>query len=139
MRTCYTDDVISSTHAQALKCAGDLTIVMSNLVQCFFCQSFKGTTFAAVVRHIGSVHSHDPGFSISCGIKDCPRRSTRPYNFASYKKHLYRHHPDVLNQTIHPAAADNDRTQDGDPKLHPTDPCDDISDPPELDANSLQV
>ena len=53
-------------------------------------------------------------------------------------KHLYRHHPDVLNQTIHPAAADNDRTQDDDPELHPNDPCDDISDPPELDANSLQ-
>ena len=101
---------------------------MSNLVQCFFCQSFKGTTFAAVVRHIGSVHSHEPGFSIPCGIKDSPRRSTRSYNFASYKKHLYWHHPEVLNETIHPAAA-NDRTRDGDPELHPINPCDDISDP----------
>lgn len=51
---------------------------------------------------------------------------------------MYRHHPDVLSQTIHPAAADNDRTQDGDPELHPSDPYEDISDPPELDANSRQ-
>ena len=110
--------------------------VTSNLVQCFLCQSFKGTTFAAVVRHIGSVHAHEPEFSISCGIKDCPRRSTRPYNnFASYKKHLYQHHPDVLNHTIHPVVADSNGAQDGDPELHP---CDDISDPPEIDVNGLQ-
>ena len=71
---------------------------MSNLATCFFCQSFKGTTFAAVVRHIGSVHIHEPGFSISCGVEGCPQRSTRPYeNFASYKKHLYRHHPEIFN------------------------------------------
>ena len=113
--------------------------VMSNLVQCFLCQSFKGTTFAAVVRHIGSVHAHEPGSSISCGIKDCPRRSTRPYdNFASYKKHLYRHHPDVLNHTIQPLVADSDGVQDADPELHQIYPCDDISDPPVLDVNGLQ-
>ena len=105
----------------AQKHAWDLMIktVMSNLVQCFLCQSFKGTTFAAVVRHIGSVHAHEPGFSISCGIKDFPRRSTRPYNnLASYKKHLYWHHPDVLNHTIQPLVADSDGVQDADPELH---------------------
>ena len=148
MLTCYNNDVMGSAHAhmptqarivrKSREILLKITIVMSNLVQCFFCQSFKGTTFAAVVRHIGSVHSHEPGFSISCGIKDCPRRSTRPYNnFASYKKHLYRHHPDVLNQTIHPAVAENDETQNADPELHPINPCDDISDPSEH-GNGLQ-
>ena len=75
---------------------------MSDLVNCFLCQSFRGSTFADVVRHIGTVHAFEPGFSVVCGILGCPRRSTQPYtNFASYKKHLYRHHPELLKGYYH--------------------------------------
>ena len=62
---------------------------------CFLCQTFRSSTFAAVVHHIGAVHAFEPSFNISCGIDGCPRH---PYNnFVSYKKHLYRHHPEVLS------------------------------------------
>ena len=47
----------------------------------------------AVLRHIGAIHAHEPGFHVVCGIKGCPRTYT---NYYSYRKHLRRkHHSDL--------------------------------------------
>ena len=41
------------------------------------------------MRHMGTVHSHDPHFHVCCGVHGCPRTYT---NFESFRKHLYRRH-----------------------------------------------
>ena len=41
----------------------------------------------------GSCHSHDPNFHVQCGINNC----TRSYeNHASFRHHLKRKHPEVV-------------------------------------------
>lgn len=50
-------------------------------------------SMASVLRHIGSVHSFEPNFHVSCGINDCPRTYE---NYHSFRKHLNRHHPECL-------------------------------------------
>lgn len=62
---------------------------MSDRKLCWICYRFAAPTLKAVIRHIGSVHSFDPGFRICCGIQECPRIYT---NWNSFRKHLYRKH-----------------------------------------------
>ena len=59
-----------------------------HLQKCFLCDSF-----ADVTRHIGVVHSHEPGFSVVCGIDGCVASYDK---FSSYKKHLYRKYAKVI-------------------------------------------
>ena len=56
---------------------------------CTICHRFSSKSSKVVLRHIGSVHSYEPGFSITCGIKGCARVYT---NFRSFQKHLQRKH-----------------------------------------------
>ena len=65
-------------------------------ISCFLCSYFAGNSFSDVVRHIGSVHSHDPDFNITCGLDGCRKNYKK---FGSYKVHLYRHHYDKLLPT----------------------------------------
>ena len=55
------------------------------VVLCWLC--FK--VAAPTLKHIGTIHSCEPNFSITCGVHSCPRRYS---NFFSFKKHLYRKH-----------------------------------------------
>ena len=52
---------------------------------CSLCHSFSSHSMASVLRHIGAVHAHEPGFHIVCGIDGCPRTYR---NYHSYRKHL---------------------------------------------------
>lgn len=43
---------------------------------------------------MGTVHAHDPTFSVRCSVGDCPRVYS---NYHSYKKHIYKKHREVLD------------------------------------------
>lgn len=60
---------------------------------CSLCNRFRGSNFAAVLRHIGNTHRFDPGFFISCGLRFCPATYT---NYESFRSHVYRKHRDEL-------------------------------------------
>ena len=48
-----------------------------------------------VLRHIGSVHSHEADFKLTCGIDGCPRTYS---NFRSFQKHIRRVHVAALDE-----------------------------------------
>ena len=58
---------------------------------CSLCYNFTSSSMNAVLRHIGAVHAHLPGFRVVCGINGCPRTYT---NYYSYRKHIRRKHSD---------------------------------------------
>lgn len=60
---------------------------------CSMCYRFTGVNMSQVLRHIGTVHSHQPGFRVVCGIRGCPRTYN---NYWSFRKHLRRKHEDTL-------------------------------------------
>ncbi len=60
---------------------------------CPLCEWFGGVSMKRVMCHIGALHAHEAGFHICCGIAGCPRTYKI---FASFQKHLYRIHRDVL-------------------------------------------
>lgn len=64
-----------------------------DLYTCSHCYRFHALKMSSILRHIGRVHSHDPGFDMVCGIDDCPRTFKKYYSF---RKHLHRKHPDIL-------------------------------------------
>ena len=68
----------------------------TGMQKCFLCSSFAASSFSDVVRHIGFIHSHEPNFTVVCGINGCVRSY---HQFSSYKKHLYRNDPEVLRTT----------------------------------------
>ena len=61
---------------------------------CKICNNFASRYYSKVLRHIGLVHSFDPGFTITCGVDGCPKTFTK-YN--SFRKHILRHHREVLS------------------------------------------
>lgn len=61
--------------------------------RCPLCNFFATHSVKGVIRHIGSVHSHEANFSITCGLQSCPRSYV---NFHSYKRHVYKKHRDIL-------------------------------------------
>ena len=63
---------------------------------CTICHKFASPTLKCVMRHIGSVHSHEPYFKVTCGISGCPRTYV---NFRSFQKHIRRVHVAELNET----------------------------------------
>ena len=73
--------------------------------KCLLCSSFTSTTYKGVLRHLGSVHTHDAGFHVVCVCADCPRRCNK---FHSYKTHLYRKHREMLVDSVKPADAEDD-------------------------------
>ena len=62
---------------------------------CSICNLFGGNTYAAVLRHIGEIHRHDPGLVIRCGINHCPQTYS---NYESFRSHVYRKHRDALHR-----------------------------------------
>ena len=50
---------------------------------------FAAESFLPVLRHIGSCHSFNPGFAITCEIGGCQATYRK---FSSYKSHVYRKH-----------------------------------------------
>lgn len=63
---------------------------------CTICNLFGGNNFAAVLRHIGTIHRYDPGLVIRCGIDRCPQTYSK---FESYRSHIYRKHKYLLHST----------------------------------------
>ena len=58
------------------------------------CYNFTAANMSAILRHfIGTVHSHQAGFRVVCGIRDCPRTYD---NYHSFRKHLCRKHMETL-------------------------------------------
>ncbi len=45
-----------------------------------------------VLSYIGSVHSYDPNFCVTCGIENCTRTYTK---YDSFRKHIQRSHPNA--------------------------------------------
>lgn len=52
---------------------------------CSLCHTFSAKSMSTVLRHIGSVHAHEPNFHIVCGVNGCSRAY---YNYHSFRKHL---------------------------------------------------
>ena len=52
---------------------------------CSICYHYSAPSFRSVLRHVGSVHSWDPNFNITCGIQGCPRVYT---SYRPYRRHI---------------------------------------------------
>ena len=63
---------------------------------CTVCYKYATRTLKSVLRHIGAVHSFEPGFSITCGVGGCARSYT---NYRSFRKHLLRQHEADMART----------------------------------------
>ena len=97
---------------------------------CTICNRFASSTLKRVLRHIGSVHSFEPGFQVTCGIEGC----TRTYsNFRSFQKHLARNHETALNRVEDSSPAPRPQVQRD---VHESDD-DDTLDP--IDANDCST
>ena len=64
------------------------------------CNKFTAVDLRAVLRHIGSVHSFEPGFLITCGVSGCARTY---HNFRSFQKHVSK---DVLDKALQQSCED---------------------------------
>ena len=69
-------------------------MAVSRRSTCPVCYRFSAPTFRSVLTHIGSVHSWEPNFSLTCGIEGCPRIYT---SYRSYRKHLLLKHAEFMN------------------------------------------
>lgn len=64
--------------------------------KCTICHRFASPHLQGVLQHIGSVHSFEPGFKVTCGISGCSRTYG---NFRSFQKHIRRRHVAVLDES----------------------------------------
>lgn len=69
---------------------------------CTICYRYATRTLKSVLRHIGAVHSFEPGFSITCGVRGCARTYK---NFRSFRKHLLRQHEADMERTSNTSSA----------------------------------
>lgn len=83
---------------------------------CTICRRFAYPNLQGVIRHIGSVHSHEPDFKVTCGIGGCPRTYL---NFRSFQKHIRRVHVTVLEEDEANSLADPPQSNTGDVNLGP--------------------
>ena len=80
---------------------------------CWICYKVASPTLKGVVRHMATVHAHDPRFFVCYGIQGCARTYS---NFFSFMKHLYRKHresldmsgPYVRNSSFHGSSEDDE-------------------------------
>ena len=56
---------------------------------CWICYRAAAPTLKGILRHMASVHAHDPRFHVVCGVEGCSRTYC---NFYSFKRHMYRKH-----------------------------------------------
>ena len=52
-----------------IKCHRDMLVV----AKCRLCNWFAVKLFKVVVRHMGTVHAHDPSVHVSCAAGGCPQ------------------------------------------------------------------
>ena len=57
--------------------------------------SFRTLSVPGVLSHLRCVHSHDPHFLVTCGLKGC---ATTSRSFSALYSHIYRKHPDVITR-----------------------------------------
>lgn len=73
---------------------------------CSVCYAFSAPNYQSVIRHIGSVHSWEPHFRITCGVDGCPRSYS---SYRSFRKHIMDKHQEILSDgNTEPAPADED-------------------------------
>ena len=77
---------------------------------CSLCSHFTSTTMSGVLRHIGSVHAYEPNFHLVCGIEGCP---CTYQNYHSFRKHLRRHHAEVLGSSLSNSTQEDDTESQG--------------------------
>lgn len=61
------------------------------------CSHLLFQSFKKLLAHMRRTHSHDPNFLVTCGRPGC--RKTYKI-FASFESHIYRNHPELLEETI---------------------------------------
>ncbi len=71
-------------------------------ITCPICHTFAARNLKGIVRHIGSIHAFEPGFSVVCGLGSCPRTYR---NYHGYRKHLYQKHPHFMQVTTKSSTA----------------------------------
>lgn len=61
------------------------------------CSHLLFQSFKKLLAHMRRTHSHDPNFLVTCGRPGC----CKTYKiFASFESHIYRNHPELLEETI---------------------------------------
>lgn len=78
---------------------------------CPICKDFARNSYVGILRHIGQVHSHRPGFSVQCGLgrSKCPATYK---NFQSFRSHVYKKHRDDL--FLYDQVSGHDENEGGD-------------------------
>ena len=82
---------------------------MASRYTCPVCYRFSAPTFQSVLTHVGSVHSWEPNFKITCGIEECPRIYT---SYRSYRKHILQKHADFMNGSVYDPGNDPSSSTD---------------------------
>ena len=59
---------------------------------CQLCRKYATFSYASVLRHIGTVHAHEAGYNITCGIEECPSKFTNHHAF----RHHLKKHPHIM-------------------------------------------
>lgn len=71
---------------------------------CTICNRFAAGDLYAVLRHVGSTHSFEPDFQITCGVSNCSRTYK---NFRSFRKHVLRMHAHALDASYSSSSTSN--------------------------------
>ena len=77
---------------------------------CPLCHEFARTTYKAILRHIGEVHSFSPDFHIECGLGRDTRCPATYTNYVSFRSHVYKKHRDELFPEEQPVLRDEEDT-----------------------------
>ena len=82
---------------------------MESRFTCSICQSFTARNYLAVIRHIGSVHSHEPRFMITCGIEGCIRKYK---SYRRFRDHIFNSHSETVPNDTHGNIDEQPQSQD---------------------------
>ena len=61
---------------------------------CQLCHHYGSFSYASVLSHIGSVHSHEYNFLVCCGVDGCTRTYT---NYHAFRRHILNRHRYLLD------------------------------------------
>lgn len=64
---------------------------------CTRCNKYQTNKFNSLLQHLKLIHSHEPYFSLRCGIDGCERVY---HKIESYLSHVRRKHPDHKNDPV---------------------------------------
>lgn len=82
----------------------------SSQFTCSICKSFAAMDYVAVIRHIGSDHSWEPRFRVTCGIEGCMRVYK---SYRCFREHIFNKHGDDV-----PMLLDDSNTLEEAPNVH---------------------